>query len=242
VRSVKVVKYPVEGKDLSDFHDMMFGAAVAAEDSDADDAAQDADKACTGDTCGAQLCAVMKDMLGYKGKKCETAAAFTTWTIRLEPREPYAISGVKQPVAVQFEALVATPVWKHEAQAAADEAADARRFSAQTELHEHGHVASGENAAVCIAAFVNALPDAVAPVDVAPLNAAVQRVVQDFYIPAAHAADKTYDLVTDHGRVQGAEALYEVEDGAAPSIFAVPRLPKSQRRRPRPRRSRGSKK
>lgn len=210
---------------LNEYHDQLFGGV-------SEDAGADADAS----AAPAQLCVAMKDMVGHAAKGCETAAAFTTWEVRLEPPDVFdPASGSRRRVDVHVKSLVAVPQWRDVHAASAADAAETRRFERQTLLHEDGHALSGRNAAVSIRAFLDALPPAVSRADAPAFNAAVRRVVHGFYIAAAHAADKVYDAVTDHGRVQGAEALYEVEDGAPPPIRARPYLPRraTSRRRPK---------
>ena len=171
----------------------------------------------------------MKELVGHAAKGCETAAAFTTWQVVLVPDTVYNDAGVRQSVDVRVKALVAVPQWEAVHSASAGDAAEARRFEHQTLLHEEGHALSGENAAASIRAFLNALPATITPTDattIAAHNDAARRIAYDFYVAAAHAADKLYDSVTDHGRVQGAEAIADIAEGKPLPVLSRPTLPK----------------
>jgi hypothetical protein len=204
---------------LKQYHDKLFGGVDV-------DAGMDADINADADADAAQLCVAMKELVGHAAKGCETAAAFTTWQVVLEPDAVYDAAGARRRVDVRVKALVAVPQWEAVHAASAGDAAEARRFEHQTLLHEEGHALSGENAAASIRAFLDALPAAVAPADVAAYNDAARRVAYDFYVAAAHAADKLYDNVTDHGRVQGAEALADIAEGKPLPVLSRPTLPK----------------
>lgn len=207
----KVLQYPLRTAkhELKNMHDAIFGSVGGVTH---DEVGSKSD-----DNTSKALCQVMKDVLGRSSKGCESAAAFTTWSVNVSS-DVYAADGTKADVKISVDSVVAVPNWQQVDKASAADAAEARRFQYQTALHEYGHALSGENCGVMVTEFIKALPAAVPASDVADMNAAVNAMIRKFYVSMAHMSDKMYDATTDHGRAQGAEALRRVADGEPPRI------------------------
>lgn len=159
------------------------------------------------------MCKFMAEATGHAQDKCGAAAAFTYWDVRVEPDAGVydTLTGRKKPdVAVTCNVTMALPTWSHLHAAPKPEQDEVRRFEMQTAYHERGHAMAGENCARTVAWFVDSLPSKVDVERARDYNAAITAFVREFYVRRAHAADVEYDHSTDHGRVQGAEAVDSV--------------------------------
>jgi hypothetical protein len=188
------------------------------------------------DKDAAPLCRIMKRVHGRADAGCDTAAAFTSWSITTPERVYDSRSGLKLPnIQLKCDITTAIPEWSHTAVASDEEREEVSRFVLRTMVHERGHSLSGENAALSIKRVIEALPARVTPGEYADaLNAALQRLFHGFYIPAANDADVAYDAATNHGSIQGAEAVAQLGLGtsrAYDTIHGVPSSPPAVRPR-----------
>lgn len=176
----------------------------------------------------AGLCAEMKRQFPHQepADGCEDAAAFTAWVLQLgtSAHPVYLADGTKNkadPMPVSCDIKMALPEWTQMDKAPADDRAEALRFNLRTAYHERGHALTCVNLQRAVVRLIEAMPDAIAPRDVANMNAGLHMLIAEFYKPAARQADVMYDRVTNHGQIQGAEAAEEPHE-RAPDIPAWP--------------------
>jgi hypothetical protein len=175
----------------------------------------------------APLCRVMSDVHGMTEEECgdcDTAAAFTLWAVK-PPREVYDTdTGKKRPgLQIACNITTAIPEWSLDRDAPPQEREEVNRFILRTMVHERGHSLTGENAALAIKRVIDAMPDAVPAAQARAMNTGLWMLFRQFYIAAANDADAAYDAATNHGSVQGAEAVphlglghtrpYDTDDG-----------------------------
>lgn len=175
------------------------------------------------------LCIAMEKLHGTAVPGCEDAAAFTKWVVSVrylgmqkslpslrfrvaenETRSKadglYDSLGAKRDVSIDCTIMTVLPQWDKITEASTKVRAEVRRFELRLAYHEHGHGLACEHLAQSIKRFLDNMPHRVPVTRVADYNAAVQKVVVNFYTAMARKADLAYDEITGHGLTQGAEA------------------------------------
>jgi hypothetical protein len=154
------------------------------------------------------LCRDIFDQTGaWTSGQCDSAAAYTVWTLTFSENltSVYTVDGEKTPITYSITSSVTLPEWKHLATTDPDDRAEITRVTMRTAHHEAGHSRCPEEVTAAVQRFWEALPPTVPRRDVSAINAAVAKVVREFYQHLGrNIADVTYDTVTRHGYIQGA--------------------------------------
>ena len=174
-----------ETNGIKDYHDTIFGGEVNP------------------------LCQEIKKFNGADVPGCETAAAYTAWTVTTSKILYGKMKGGsigKLPFHIRCNIRTSLPQWRQIKKTTTEEREEVRRFEMRTAYHERGHSLACESVAQSIQRFINSMPATVSDSDVAAMNDSVSRVIREFYLPMARKADEEYDAATGHGFTQGAEA------------------------------------
>ena len=174
---------------IKDYHDTIFGGVVNP------------------------LCREIENFNGTHVLGCESAAAYTAWTV-VTSNVLYGKQGgrvARLPFVITCNIRTALPQWQQIDSTTTEEREEVRRFEMRTAYHERGHSLACESVAQSIQRFINSMPGTVSDADLDAVNESVRRVIREFYLPMARKADVEYDSATGHGFTQGAEAKDAVQ-------------------------------